>query len=99
MNQIFGLKYGTAGSISRQDGLILTIESDSVNIIRVFIGREVLALLVLRIDGIVDLVDPAGKWIIPIGSVDPFTKTFCSEFPLEVIIHVASFANKANSAR
>jgi hypothetical protein len=99
MNQIFGLKYGTAGSISRQDGLTLTIEECSTNIIKVYLGDEMLCQLVERIDGFVDMVDFMGKWLIPIGSVDPLTKTFCSEFPLEVILHLASFANKANSAR
>lgn len=95
--QIFGLKFGTPGRIERDDEICLQIDVGDENIIHISHGNKQIAQFVLRIDGFVDMVDPEGRWIIPVGICHPITMHFSSPFELSTLFSLASHASMCNA--
>ena len=94
MKMIYGLKFGTPGSLKR-DEICLQI-NDATNIIHVSHGGHQICQLVLRLDGFVDMVSPCGDWIIPVGYSHPILHHFVGNFEFKTLLSLASYANMCN---
>lgn len=68
----------------------------SSNILMLSDSQEI-CQFVLRTDGVVDMVDCGGKWLIPVGHIHPILGHFVSSLALENLITIAHNANYLNT--
>lgn len=91
ITEVYGLKFGTPGSLQRDDEIHLEITPDATNIIKVSHGNQQICQLVLRVNGFVDMVSP-GQWHIPVGYIT-LLGNFGSPFEFNTLLSIASHAN------
>ena len=80
---------------TQESGFSLVKQSPTM--LALTINHQEVCLLVLRTDDVVDLVCSEGKWLLPIGCVEPVHRYLMTFQSLESFINIAQNANYLNN--